>query len=83
MQTKWASELNPLLANPFNSVSILKGVTLGIGSNVINHLLGRQLQGWIITDQNGGASIFRSAPSTHLTLTLTSDAAVTVNIGVF
>ena len=80
---RWASQLNPVLANPMNSVSIIKGVSLVNGQTVINHLLGRQMQGWFLTDVNGAATIYRSAPMNNLTLTLTSNAAVTVNIGVF
>jgi hypothetical protein len=80
--TKWASVLNPLLANPLNGVSILENISLSIGSNVINHKLGRLPQGWIIVDKQGVADIYRSAPFNNLTLTLTSSQAVIVNIGV-
>ena len=83
MLQKWSSELNPLIANPLNSVSIIKEVQLKVGSNVINHLLGKMQQGWFLTDINGAATIYRSAPFNNLTLTLTSSAAVVVNIGVF
>jgi hypothetical protein len=80
---KWAAALNPMLANPFNSTSVLSDVKLKVGTNVINHLLGQTMQGWMLTDIQGVASIYRSAPFNNLTLTLTSDAAVTVSIGVF
>lgn len=83
MQTQWASELNPFLANPLNGVSILEGVSLINGVTVINHLLGQKQQGWFLLDINGAATIYRSAPFNSTTLTLTSSAAVTVNIGVF
>lgn len=83
MQTRWASELNPLLANPINNASILKGVSLVTGVNVINHKLGRILQGWVITDRDSGATIYRSAPKNDLTLTLTSSGAAVVDIMVF
>lgn len=83
MQTNWASQLNPALANPLNSANILKGVNLINGVTVINHLLGRMMQGWFITDINGAATVYRSAPMNATTLTLTSSAQVTVNIGVF
>lgn len=81
--TKWSSELNPILANPLNNVSLLSNVSLLVGANVINHGLGHTQQGWFLVDQQGVASIARSAPFNSLTLTLTSDAAVTVSIGVF
>ena len=83
--TKWSSELNPLLANPLNNSQILENVVLIDGTNVINHKLGRVMQGWFIIDQNAAASIYRvpTSPFNNLTLTLSSSAAVTVNIGVF
>jgi hypothetical protein len=83
LQTQWRSILNPVLSNPATNASILESVKLASGTNVINHKLGRQQQGWFITDINGSANIYRSAAFNDLTLTLTSDAAVTVNIMVF
>jgi hypothetical protein len=83
MQTRWASIINPLLSNQLNGVSILSGINLISGSTVINHLLGKQMSGWFIVDINGAATIYRSKPLNNLTLTLTSNAAVTVDIGVF
>lgn len=81
--TKWKSELDPLLANPLNSVLLLKNIALISGVTVINHRLNAQLQGWFITDINGAATIYRSAPLSDTTLTLTSNAAVTVSLGVY
>lgn len=83
MQTKWASILNPLIANPTNNISILKNVQLKSGANMINHLLGRLPQGWLVLDLDGPATIYRSQPFNDLILTLTSNAAVTVTLGVF
>lgn len=83
MQTKWKAQIDPILADPLSDASILTNVSLIDGSNVINHLLGRKQQGWFLVDQQGVASIYRSAPFNNLTLTLTSSAAVVVSIGVF
>lgn len=83
LQTKWKSQIDPVLANPATDMSILKDVKLVSGVNVINHLLGKTQQGWIITDIQAAATIYRSAPFNNLTLTLTSSANTTVNIGVF
>lgn len=80
---KWAAELNPLIKNPFNNVLILKNVVLASGDNVINHSLGTTPQGWVITDIQGAATIYRNAPFNNTTLTLNSSAGVTVSIGVF
>ena len=83
MQTKWASTLNPIIANPLNSVQILNDVQLKNGATMINHKLGRKPQGWLILDINAAATIYRSQPFNDLILTLTSNADVTVTLGVF
>lgn len=81
----WAQTLNPLIANPTNSIQILQNIVLIAGKNIINHKLGRQMQGWFLTDVQGAMTDYpyRSAPMNNLTLTLTSTVNVTVNIGVF
>lgn len=85
MQTKWKSQIDPILGNPLNNMSLLQNVALANGTNIINHKLGRTMQGWVIADIQGVASIYRpsTAPFNDLTLTLVSSAAVTVNLGVF
>lgn len=82
-QPLWASQLSPVLKNPMNNMSILTGVKLVTGDNVINHLLGAKLQGWTILDIDGASDIYRNAPLNNLTLTLNSSAPVTVTLGVF
>ena len=79
----WAAELNPIIQNPMNGIRILQNVVLASGINIINHGLGRMQQGWVITDIQGAATIYRSAAFTSTTLTLVSSAGVTVNLGVF
>ena len=84
MQTQWASQLNPVLAIP--SITILKNVSLKVGANVINHMLQRPLQGWYIVRQRALASIYDTQDSNQnpsLTLNLTSNAVVSVDIAVF
>lgn len=83
MLTKWSSILNPFLANPMNQTSILKNVSLAASETKIAHLLGRPQRGWFIVDVDGAATIYRSQPFNSQFLYLTSNAAVTVNIGVF
>lgn len=83
LQTSWKSQLDPVLNNPMTNMSVLKDIILIDGVTVINHKLGRVMQGWIIVDQQGAASIYRSQPFNKLTLTLTSSALVIVSIGVF
>lgn len=83
LQTLWQAELNPLLANPLNSVNILTSIALINGTTIIPHKLSRKQQGWFLTDVNAAATIYRSAVFNDKTLTLTSNAACVVNIGVF
>lgn len=83
MQTKWASLLNVLLNNPMSKGVFLKDVDLINGATIVNHRLSRKPQGWQIIDINGAARIYRSQPFNDLTLTLTSDASVTVSLYVF
>ena len=83
LQTKWASEINPLLAKPQNQGLIIPGVVLAIGSNLINHRLGRKLQGWSIVRKRAAAEIYDTQDTNvtpDLTLRLVSDAVVTVDI---
>lgn len=80
---KWASELNPIIANPMTNMLILKNIVLINGTTVIPHKLSRMQQGFIIVDINGAATIYRNAPLNSTTLSLSSTANVTVSIGVF
>lgn len=86
LQNKWASILNPVIANPLNNCSILKGVALTAGANVINHLLGKKLQGWALVRQRAAGSVYDTQDansSPQLTLTLVSSSNMTVDIMVF
>ena len=83
MQRQWSSQINPLLAVSLTQGSLLPNVTLINGTNTFNHYLGKQMTGWFITDQNALASIYRSAPLNSQTLTLTSNAGVTVSLWIF
>lgn len=83
---KWASILNPIVNNPANNSLILKNQALVIGSNVINHKLGRKLQGWKLVRVRAAANIYDNQDFNQmpqLTLYLVSDADVVVDIEVF
>ena len=82
-QNKWAGVLNPIIANPITNPTILKNISLVAGVNVINHGLQKTQQGWFISDINAAATVFRSQPFNDKTITLTSSAAVTINLVVF
>lgn len=86
MQTQWAAQLNPIIANPALNNLILKNVSLVTGTNVINHRLARPLQGWNPTRIRSSASIYDmqdTNPTPSLTLILVSDANVVVDLVVF
>lgn len=82
-QTIWKSILDQLLAKPLSNNQMLTGISLIMGDNVINHRLGRQMQGWIISDIDSSISIYRSAPFNDLTLTLNSSGSGVINLVVF
>lgn len=83
---KWAARLNPLLANPLVNGRILSGVTLGTGANVINHGLGRKLQGYLVV-LNGAAETFYDDQASNqrpdITLILNSSGPTIVSLYVF
>lgn len=83
MQTGWAQQLNPVVENPANKSVLLTNIKLINGTTVVNHKLGRKMQGWAISDIDGAAQIYRSKPLNDLTLTLVSDVDVTVSLMVF
>lgn len=82
-QDRWATIINPVLDNPNSNGLLLSNVTLKSGTNIINHTLGRQQQGWYVTDINSAAQIYRSTPLNSLTLTLFSSAPCVVGLWVF
>lgn len=86
MQSQWATELNPLLKNPALQSVILKNVDLINGTTIINHKLGRKLQGWKTVRVRAAATIYDTQDTnntTEITLRLVSNAAVTVDLEVF
>lgn len=85
-QVQWAQQLDPIIANPTINNLILKNISLVVGTNVINHLLGRNLQGWNPVRKRAAAEIYDMQDSNqtpNLTLILVSNAAVVVDLVVF
>ncbi len=81
---KWAAALNPLLKLPIISGNMITGVSLVASEPlVINHLLQRMQQGWIITDNTAECSVWRTKPFNTTTLTLESNQDTTIAIWVF
>lgn len=83
MANRWATILDPLLKNPVSNGIFLNNISILVGDNVINHLLQRKQQGYIIVDQTAMGSIYRSQPFNGLTLTLTSSTVMNVSLYVF
>lgn len=86
MQTTWASQLNPVIANPLNNSIILENIALKTGVNVINHKLGRNLQGWFTSRVRSPATISDQQDTNQtpqLTLVLVASAATNINLVVF
>lgn len=79
--------LDPISSNPLNSGRILKSQSLASGSNVINHGLGRALQGWFLTRQRDVVSAIYDTqdnnPNPNQSLLLTASAPIVVDIYVF
>lgn len=83
---RWASIIEPFLNAPIAQGVLLEDVELINGVTVVNHRLGRKLRGWIIVGIDGVAAIYDNQATNQmpqLTLSLTSNAAVTCNIWVF
>ena len=83
IQSKWKSQLDPILANRLTQGNLISSIALKSGDNVINHLLGRMMQGWLLVDQDKGVTIYRSAPLNGQTLTLNASGTVNISLWVF
>lgn len=84
MQTSWKSKLDPFFSFPLAQGLQLSNIVLQAGSTTFNHSLGRMQRGWIITDTNANATIFRSGPFNSQTLTLgLSIGSATVSLWVY
>lgn len=82
-QTQWKSQLDPVLANALVNGISLGTIALVTGNNVIPHKLGRMMQGWILTDQDAGVTIYRSNPLNTSTLVLNASAPVNISLWVY
>lgn len=85
MQTTWAQQLDPIIANLLINGILLKDQSLINGTTVINHRLGRQPQGWFLSAPKGAATVYQAAqqPNPTLTLTVISNAAIMTDIWVY
>ena len=83
MTSQWATALDPVIKNQLIQGNLISNISLINGVTTINHLLGRKQIGYIITDIDAAAIIFRSQPLNDKTLTLTSNAICTISVWCF
>lgn len=86
LQTRWKSTIDPILDSAPNNCLVLKSVALVTGANVVNHKLGRNLQGWKLVRQRSAGSVYDTQDANQtpdLTLQLVSSANMVVDIEVF
>jgi hypothetical protein len=82
LQSAWASIIDPITNNPANKGVIVKNVILS-SSCVVNHGLGRTLQGWEIVRLRGSATVYdnQNANTTpDKTLLLIASSGVSADI---
>ena len=85
-QTKWAATLNPIVSNPLVSGLILSNIKVTTGANTINHLLGRDLQGYIVILNSASITYYDSQAANQrpqLTLILNASGDATISLYVF
>jgi hypothetical protein len=83
---KWAASLNPLLGNPLVNGNLLNGIKVTTGANVLNHGLGRSLQGYMVVMNNANVTFYDSQstnPRPSLTLILNASGDATISLYVF
>lgn len=84
LQDNVGRSLDRLLSNPRHDFVTVKGASLaGAASTTVNHKLGRQPQGWAVTDITGNDATVRRISWDSTTLVLRASAAVTVNLEVW
>lgn len=86
IQTNWKGIIDNALNSPIIDGNLLTGVALASGANVINHKLGRALQGWLIVGNNANVTVYDTQASNstpNLTLQLTASGAATVSLWCF
>lgn len=83
---RWASILNPIIANPLMGGRLLVGIKVVLGDNTINHGLGEKLQGYFVVMNSANATFYdkqQTNATAQLTLILVASAAATISLYVF
>lgn len=83
--TVWSTILNKFISNPIVNGVPITGVSLIMGSNAINHKLGRKPQGYIVTSMyDAYAEIYREpSQSPNSVLLLNASAPTVVDLYVY
>jgi hypothetical protein len=83
---RWASTLNPLLANPIVNGVLIPNVLVKSGANTINHTLGRKLQGYFVILNNAAVTFYDNQANNQkpeLNLILISSGSAVITLYVF
>lgn len=84
LQTGWKKQLDPIIKNTLVNGVLLTNISLPATTPTpISTTLGRQQQGWIITDNTADCRVWRTQPFNSTTLTLEASAATTISLWVF
>jgi hypothetical protein len=86
LQSNILKTLTVLSGNALMNGIFLNSVSISSGANTINHKLGRNLIGWIVTGINAAVTLYDTQASNKtpgLTLNLTASGTATVNLYVF
>lgn len=78
--------LNEVLKNQLNNSTLLEGVVLTTGTNLINHQLDHKLIGWFVTRLSAAVTIYDTQGTNDLssrTLRLVASGACVVDLFVF
>lgn len=82
--TRWASQLNPIIALPILNGNQVSDVSLTASTPLaINHLLGRMPKGWFLTDNTANAVIWRTQNFNQFSIILEASADTTISFWIF
>ncbi len=86
LQTTWSAAISPALSSEIVNGVLLKNISLVVGSNQVNHRLGRKLQGWLIVRKRAAGAFYDTQDTNRMadkTLLLVSDSVVNVDLWCF
>lgn len=77
--------LQPVLLCPLLDGVLLKSVTVATTPTLVEHKLGREFRGFVITNKNANANVWQTGtnPSSRRFISLQSSTAIQVDLWVF